>query len=247
MKQYLSGLDFKLKVINTIDTHKLSDKHVLFVCYNWLDNLLRCIYYGTEKSKSFQRRNPVYKNILAAVVVIFLLHISARAGEPSKAENFTLKDYKGVEHSLSDYKDAKAIVIMFIATQCPVSNGYNTRMEKLYEDYKNKGVVFLGINSNKQEDVKEIASHAKEHNLNFTILKDPNNKIADRFDASVTPETYMLNKNFEILYHGRIDDSRRGDDVEHQDLRNALDQVLAGKKVTVAKTKAFGCTIKRVD
>ena len=168
------------------------------------------------------------------------------AADPEKVENFKLKDYNGVEHSLSDYKDAKAIVVMFIATECPVSNAYNERMEDLYNSYKNKGVSFIGINSNKAESVSDIKEHAKSHNLTFTILKDEKNIIADKFGASVTPEIYVLNPKFEVLYHGRIDDSRRQQDVTSSDLKSALDEILSGKSVSVPKTKAFGCTIKRI-
>ena len=151
-------------------------------------------------------------------------------------------------HSLSDFKNAKTMVLMFIATRCPVSNDYNERMAQLYRDYKEKNVVFIGINSNKQEDVEEIKKHAKENHLDFLILKDVNNIIADRFGATVTPEVFVIDpKDFKILYHGRIDNSRRLDKVKSRDLRQALDEILAGKEVTVKDTKAFGCTIKRVS
>lgn len=163
-----------------------------------------------------------------------------------KAEDFVLKDYDGKEHRLSDYKDAKAIVVMFIATRCPVSNAYNERMVQLYKDYQPKGVAFLAINSNKQEPVKEVAEHAKKHGFQFPVLKDPNNVIADKFGAQVTPEVYVLSPDFTVLYHGRIDDSRDPAKVKTHDLRKALDEILAGKQVTVKETKAFGCTIKRV-
>jgi peroxiredoxin len=181
------------------------------------------------------------------LIVVFSLGSTIFAGEVMKVENFTLKDYTGKPHSLSDYKDAKAIVVMFIATQCPVSNAYNSRMEKLYQDYSPKDIAFIGINSNKQESVKEVAEHAKEQGFTFTILKDPDNIIADKFDAQVTPEIYVLNSNFEVLYHGRIDDSQRENKVTNQDLRTALNEILAGKQVSVTETKAFGCTIKRVS
>ncbi|MEJ2049437.1 MAG: thioredoxin family protein [Calditrichota bacterium] len=181
------------------------------------------------------------------LIVVLGLGSTIFAGEVMKVENFTLKDYSGKSHSLSDYKEAKAIVVMFIATQCPVSNAYNSRMEKLYQDYSPKDIAFIGINSNKQESVKEVAEHAKEHGFTFTILKDPDNIIADKFDAQVTPEIYVLNSNFEVLYHGRIDDSQRENKVTSQDLRTALNEILAGKKVSVTETKAFGCTIKRVS
>ncbi|MFA3783745.1 thioredoxin family protein [Melioribacteraceae bacterium 4301-Me] len=187
------------------------------------------------------------RNTFISLLFLIFSLINTKADEPIKVTNFTLKDYNGKEHSLTDYKNSKAIVIIFIATQCPVSNAYNERMEKLYQDYKDKNVAFIGINSNKQESIEEIAEHAKKHNLNFTILKDTGNKIADMFNASVTPEVFVLNKDFNIMYHGRIDDSRRGDNIQHQDLRKALDEILSNKNVSVKETKAFGCTIKRVE
>jgi len=183
--------------------------------------------------------------LILAIAIVF--SAASRAAEPVKAENFTLPDFNGVTHSLTEYKDAKAVVLMFIATQCPVSNGYNGRMVSLYNDYKDKNVVIIGINANKQEGVDEIKQHAKEHGFEFTILKDDKNVIANKFGASVTPEIYVLNPSLEILYHGRIDDSRRESEVSSHDLRNALDEVLAGKPVTISETRAFGCTIKKVD
>jgi len=135
---------------------------------------------------------------------------------------------------------------MFIATKCPVSNAYNSRMAQLHKEYESKGVTFVGINSNKQEDVAEIKEHAKKNGLEFPILKDKNNVIADEFKASFTPEIYVLNGDLEQLYHGRIDDSRREKNIKVSDLCNTLDKILAGKKVSVSETKAFGCTIKRL-
>jgi peroxiredoxin len=191
-------------------------------------------------------KTKIYMSAVILLAVIISFAGLTGGGAPSRVENFKLKDYNGKEYSLSDFRNSKGVVIMFIATQCPVSNGYNDRMAKLYSDYKDKGIVFVGINSNKEESAQEVKAHAKEHNLNFLILKDTGNIVADKFGASVTPETYLLNKDYEILYHGRIDDNRRGDEIKTQDLRNALDQYLSGKKIGVTSTKAFGCSIKRV-
>ncbi len=190
----------------------------------------------------------LYKSLTIILLFILTNSLLIAGDKPlTKVENFKLKDYNGKEFQLNDFKNSKAIVIIFIATQCPVSNAYNSRMEKLYEEYKNKGIAFIGINSNKQESVEEIKEHAKKNNLNFIILKDVNNIIADKFKASVTPEVFVLNSNLEILYHGRIDDSRKEEEVKSEDLRNALNEILEGKKVTITETKAFGCTIKRVN
>ena len=179
-------------------------------------------------------------------VAILPSHNSSNSAPDDKYEDFTVTDYEGNKHSLSDYAESKAIVIMFIATKCPVSNDYNSRMEKVFNDYKDKEVSFLGINSNKAEDVSEIGNHAKNNGLTFTILKDEKNIIADKFDASFTPEIYVLSSDFELLYHGRIDNSRRESEVDVTDLRNVLDEILSGKSVNNPETKAFGCTIKRI-
>ncbi len=168
-------------------------------------------------------------------------------GQSTKVENFTLEDYNGQKHTLTDYKDSKAIVVMFIATQCPVSNSYNDRMNELYNEYHGKGVAFIAINSNKGESVEEIKNHATEHGFKFTVLKDWKNVVADKFGATVTPEIYVLNDNLEVLYHGRIDNSSKTERVTSRDLKNALDDILTLKPIAVTSTKAFGCTIKKVD
>ncbi len=186
-------------------------------------------------------------HLITPLLLAVVISQTSFAGDMKKAENFKLKDCNGKEYQLNDFKNSKAVVVMFIATQCPVSNAYNPRMAKLYSEYKDKGVTFLGINSNEQESADEIKDHAKSNKLDFIILKDLNNVVADKFNASFTPEIYVLNGNSEILYHGRIDDSRRESDVKTKDLRAALDEILSGKKVSVSETKAFGCSIKRVD
>jgi peroxiredoxin len=188
-------------------------------------------------------RNRVVALIIFAVLCVFAVQAAVSI---KKVDNFSLEDYNGTKHALKDYSSSKAIVLMFIATQCPVSNAYNERMVNLYKDYTSKGITFIGINSNKQETVEEMKGHAKEHGFSFPILKDKDNVIADKLSASVTPEIFVLNRKLEVLYHGRIDDSRREADVKSQDLRTALDALLAGKSMTSTETKAFGCSIKRI-
>jgi peroxiredoxin len=184
---------------------------------------------------------------LLTYIIIFFVFSIGFANVPKVVEDFTLKNYDGKSYSLSDAKDAKAAVIMFISTRCPVSNAYNERMVKLYDDYSSKDIMFFAINANKTEDVEECKEHANEHGFKFPVLKDPNNVIADKYDAQVTPEIYVVNAKRELLYHGRIDNSQREENVESRDLRKALDQILNGEAVSLADTKAFGCTIKRVN
>ncbi|MBV9924531.1 MAG: thioredoxin family protein [Acidobacteria bacterium] len=162
-------------------------------------------------------------------------------------EDFTLPDADGNEHSLASLKGSKGTVLIFIATRCPVSNGYNERMAKLAADYKARGVNVVGINSNSTEPADEVKKHAAEKGLAFPILKDSNNKIADRFNAQVTPEAYLLDASGKLVYHGRIDNSRNGEAITASELREAIDATLAGKAVEKTEVKAFGCSIKRAS
>ena len=160
-------------------------------------------------------------------------------------EDFTLPDVDSKDHSLKSLAGKNGTVLLFIAVQCPVSNAYNERMEKLAQDYKARGINVIGINSNVKEDAAAVKAHAAEHKFTFTILKDPENKIADKLGATVTPEAYFLDTNNKLLYHGRIDNARNVEQLETSDLRNALDAALAGKAIEKTEAKAFGCTIKR--
>jgi peroxiredoxin len=161
------------------------------------------------------------------------------------APDFTLPDADGREHSLASLKGKSGTLILFIATECPVSNAYNERMAKLAADYRGRGVNVVGINSNVAESAAEVKEHAAANGLNFTILKDPGNKIADSYDAQVTPEAYLLDASGKLVYHGRIDNSRYGVMATSTELRDAIEAVLAGKAVEKAEVKAFGCSIKR--
>jgi peroxiredoxin len=187
--------------------------------------------------------------LLALVFVIagvaFASEVPAPPAIGSTIEEFSLPDVNGTERSLKSLAGKNGTVLLFVAVQCPVSNAYNERMEKLAQDYKAKGIAVVGINSNVAEDAAAVKAHASEHKLSFPILKDPGNKVADKLGAGVTPEAYFLDATNKLLYHGRIDNSRNAAQVETSDLRNALDAALDGKPVEKTEAKAFGCSIKR--
>jgi len=163
-----------------------------------------------------------------------------------EAPAFTLPDASGTPHSLASLRGQKGTVIIWVSTQCPVSNSYNERMEALATKYQAEGYKFVGINSNKAETPEEIAKHSKEHGFTFPVLKDDGNKIADLYGASVTPEVYVVDASGVLRYHGRIDDSMKPAGVTTKDLDEALAALGAGKDLKKAESKAFGCTIKRV-
>lgn len=192
------------------------------------------------------------RNLSILVGLLFVLAGAVVASEiPSRPaigatiDEFTLPDAEGRERSLKSLAGKNGTVLLFISVQCPVSNAYNERMEKLAQDYKAKGVAVIGINSNVAEDAAAVKNHAEANKLSFPILKDPGNKIADKLGAAVTPEAFFLDANNKLLYHGRIDNARNAAEVESNDLRDAVDAALNGKPIEKAEAKAFGCSIKR--
>ena len=162
-------------------------------------------------------------------------------------DDFKLPDPDGAKHSLNSLRGKNGTVIIFIAVQCPISNAYNERMEKLAQDYQARGINVVGINANVTEPADAVKAHAQANNLTFPILKDPGNKIADRLGAQRTPEAYLLDANNKLVYHGRIDSNLHEAQVTSSDLRDAIDALLAGKPIAKTTAAAFGCTIKRAS
>ncbi len=176
---------------------------------------------------------------------------SAEGGAPAPVaigktvEDFKLPDAAGGVQSLSKLRGKHATALIFVSTRCPVSNMYNERMQKLAADYRAKGVALIGINSNKEETAADIAAHAKEKGLTFTILKDAGNRVADQLGAGRTPEVFLLDASGKLVYHGAVDNAQNPAMVNTHHLRNALDAVISGKPIERTEVKAFGCTIKR--
>ncbi len=162
------------------------------------------------------------------------------------APEFELKDLSGQPHSLKSYR-GKPTVVAFISARCPISNLYKDRIKAVADEYSKRGVNFIGINSNADETVAEVRAHAEENKLSFTILKDEGNVVADAYAAERTPKVYVIDGEGVLRYRGRIDNSQNIRLVKQNDLRVALDELLAGKTVTAADTQAMGCVIKRVQ
>lgn len=197
-----------------------------------------------DRALRFDRKpDGVVSSHAAALALALKADWRAQIGQP--IPSFTLKNYDGKPITSTD-SGSKATVLMFVSTQCPVSNAYNGRMEKLAQEYGSKGVRFLGINANRGEAPEQIAAHAKANDLTFPVLKDTRNVIADHFNAQRTPEVWALDSRGMARYHGAIDDSQSESGIQHRYLADALDAVLAGKEPPQTMTKAFGCSIKRV-
>jgi peroxiredoxin/mono/diheme cytochrome c family protein len=172
------------------------------------------------------------------------------AGVGSKVATFKLRDYRGAERSLDEFASKKAIVLAFVGVDCPVARQYGPRLASLAKDFESKGVAFVAIDPNQQDGPTEIARYAKEAAIEFPILKDVNNVLADQLGVQRTTEVFVLDPERVIRYRGRIDDQYNvginRPKPQRSDLAEALKEILAGKPVSQPTTPAVGCFVGRV-
>ncbi len=167
-----------------------------------------------------------------------------------KIVDFTLQDYLGAKVSLADWSDKRAIAVVFLGAECPLSKLYAPKISELAKQYGKEGVLCVGIDSNRQDSLEDIARFARDLKVDFPLLKDPGNRVADAFSAVRTPEAFLLDGERRIVYRGRIDDQFgvgyvRGK-TDTSDLSTAIDEVLSGKSVSTPTTNAVGCFIGKV-
>jgi len=168
--------------------------------------------------------------------------------------DFTLRDYRGKPHRLNEFDQSRVVVVAFLGIDCPLVRLYGPRLEAMSRAYDLKDVAFVGINSNSQDVPTRIGAFAKKYGIKFPILKDPDSSVADAFGAIRTPEMFVLDENRVVRYWGRVDNQYGFTSgvgygrpkADREDLKVAIDELLAGKSVSVGVTEAPGCHIGRV-
>lgn len=168
-----------------------------------------------------------------------------------KAPDF--KDLPGVDgkkHSLSDYASKKVLVIIFSCNHCPYVQAYEDRLIALQEEFKDKSVQFIAINSNDDKNYPDdsfenMKKRAQEKKYNFPYLRDASQRVAHAYAASHTPHIYVFNEKRELAYTGKIDDNWQSpSQVKRSYLCEALSALVQGKAPAEPTTFAIGCTIK---
>lgn len=198
------------------------------------------------------------KLAIAALLAIGVIGIASAKDSPTslalgaKAPKAAvqMKNVDGRTLSIASVAGAKGTLVLFTCNHCPWVKMWETRIAEVGNAAKAAGIGVIAINSNDPEaypedDFAEMQARAKKLGFEFPYVMDATSEMAPAFGATRTPEAFLFDAKGRLVYHGTIDDNaREASAVKEPWLRQAVDAVVAGKKVTTAETKALGCSIK---
>ncbi len=186
---------------------------------------------------------------LGTLLILFATIAQPGPAEPRAVDGFRLQDFRGAPFALDDVRDRKLVVLAFLGVDCPLANQYAPRLAELARALEPKGVAFVAIDANQQDSATAMGRFANANDLPFPFLKDLGNALADQLKVERTPEVLVLDAKRAIRYRGRIDDQFEVGvhrvSPSRRDLAVALEELLAGREVAVAKTEPVGCRIGR--
>lgn len=195
-----------------------------------------------------------YLLYLTVITLLFVLSGYTVLFKERSISNFKLKSATTNKWvSVSDYKNAKGFVVVFLSNKCPMAKLYSKRLNQINEKYKLKGVYLFAINAMDtlvyaEESFAKMKKKTKSDNFSFPYLQDKNQTVAKQFKAESTPQAFVIWKNkaskLILKYQGAIDDNAgEPEKAQHRFLTDALDELLNNKKVTISKSDSFGCRI----
>ena len=220
--------------------------------------------------KSANGRNVWKLVVVAAVCLLLAAAFTAgartddvRSPQPlaigANAPDFCLPGIDGKTHCLADYTASKILIIVFTCNHCPTAQLYEGRIKQLAADYRERGVALVAIEPNSpravrldelgytdvSDSLEEMKIRAAYRNFTFPYLYDGETQSATTaYGPSATPHVFIFDAGRKLRYQGRVDNNPREPLVTVRDARNALDALLAGKEVAVAKTPSVGCSTK---
>ena len=164
--------------------------------------------------------------------------------------SFSFSDTAGRVHTRAEWAGKKAIVFLFVSTDCPLSNRYVPEMNRLASAYLPRAIAFYAVQGDATVPLTAVRTHVKEFGYTFPYLLDPEESLASFTGATATPEAAVISPLGDLLYLGRLDNRLEDFGKERVqatgfDLRDALDAILTGKPVPHPRTKALGCAITR--
>jgi len=188
--------------------------------------------------------------ILAASLA-FTASESLPIGSDMPKASLKMKDVSGKEISMKEVLKGKGVLVMFSCNTCPyvIKNQERTIAIGDYAQKMDVGVIILNSNEaqrNSDDSFDDMKAYAQEQKYNWNYVLDKNNEVADAFGANRTPECFLFDKNLKLVYHGAIDDNPSdASAVNRKHLREAINELVAGKDISVKESRSVGCTIKR--
>jgi len=189
---------------------------------------------------------------IASVIVLKNSVEPLPIGSPVPNAEKKMKDITGKEISFKDAMSKNGLLVMFSCNTCPVVHSYQSRTIEVckYAQDKQIGVILLNSNEayrNDGDSYNDMKDYAKDQSYTWPYVLDNNSTMADAFGATRTPECFLFNSSGKLAYHGAIDNNPNGpNEVTRKHLVVAMDEMLAGKDVSVKTTRSVGCSIKRL-
>lgn len=185
--------------------------------------------------------------IFAFIFVILLSSCSANRTE--ELISLRLKTLQGEEYAFQKIKENKATVVYFLAPECPLSQNYTLPIKTIKEEYADKNIEFIGVVAGKYYTQQEIQDYVNEYNLTLPLLLDPDYTLTHLLGAKITPEVFVLSAQGNVLYSGKIDNwyislGRNRKKPTEFYLKDALNAINSGQKISIKKTEAVGCYIE---
>lgn len=175
-------------------------------------------------------------------------------GKKAPKADVKMTDISGKAVTLNDIKKQNGLLVIFSCNTCPFVLAWEDRYPALGEQCNKNNIGMVLINSNEArrkgvDSMEEMKKHAADKNYNTYYTIDENSELANAFGAKTTPHVYLFDKDMKLVYRGAIDDTEGRDEVSPKELylKNAIDNLAAGKKISPAETKSVGCSIKRVS
>jgi hypothetical protein len=165
----------------------------------------------------------------------------------TRIETIDLKDIRGVPRDLNDLGSHQAYVFVFVTSDCPIVKKTLPKLLDLYNTYHPQDVLFVSVNVGANDTLRDVASQALEYQAPWLFVKDYDAQAAKAFGITRTPQVAVLNSRHELVYRGRVDDQFRlggtKPNASRDDLKIAIDELLAGKNISIPETIADGCAI----
>ena len=202
------------------------------------------------------------KTLIPAIVsltilsVVFAFKINGEVlpiGSELPKGDVQMQDISGKEISMKSAKDKNGILVMFSCNTCPyvIKNQARTKAICSYALQHNIGVILINSNEAQRSDddsFEAMKQYAKDQDYKWYYAVDKNSEVADAFGASRTPECFLFNNDLKLTYHGAINDNPvQPENVKREHLKEAINEMIAGKKISVTESRSVGCIIKRLN